>query len=56
MREVHLVVQGRIDVDRGIGVERRMRIAGHVCDKYFADAPLARDPAPVATTSFDGNA
>ena len=43
-REVRLVFQDRIDVDRGIGVERRTRVAAHVCDKDLADAPLGAQP------------
>ena len=39
-REDHLAFQDRIDVDCGIEVERRTPIAGHVCEKHLADAPL----------------
>ena len=38
--DVHLVVQDRVDIDRGIEIEQRRRRAGHVRDEHLADAPL----------------
>ena len=55
-REVHLVFQARIDVDRGVRVERRTQIVGHVRDEHLADAPLGTPTGASPRTSFERNA
>ena len=46
LHDVDLVLQRRIDVDRGVGDEQRPRIAGHVDDEDMAHAPGRAQPVP----------
>ena len=44
LHDVALFLEGRIDVDRGIGDEQRLRVVRHFEDEDVADPPLGVQP------------